>query len=64
MRFDYNAYERAFPRQEKPKKVLYDEEDIMTEKVPVEEKKDEKPVEIVEEVKDDGNGTVDESDSE
>lgn len=56
MRFNYNEYLKAFPREEKkPRKPVIDPEDNMT----VEEKK-----EPVKEEKEDGMGTDGELDSE
>lgn len=67
MRFDSKAYERAFPRQNKPKPVV-DADDVMTQKPPVvEEEKQEEIVkieEVKEEVLDDGDGTSSKPDSE
>lgn len=55
MRFNYKDYERAFPRQEKPK-PRHDPEDSMVEEI-------EKNDDVKEEVED-GTGTDGESDTE
>ena len=63
MRFDYKAYERAFPKQEKPRPVV-EAEDVMTVKPPEEVEEVNDPVEERKESVDDGVGTDSESDTE
>ena len=61
MRFNYNAYDKVFPRQEKPKPRI-DPEDAMIEE-PEEKKLEEKKPEEKKEAED-GTGTDGESDTE
>lgn len=61
MRFNYNAYDKVFPREEKPK-LRIDPEDVMIED-PEEKKPEEKKAEEKKEVED-GTGTDSESDTE
>lgn len=61
MRFNYNAYDKVFPREEKPKPRI-DPEDLMTDESGKEQKKEEPEKEEKKEAED-GTGTDGESDT-